>query len=641
MTEETSTPIGISRRSLISGVAAGSLLFATGISAARQNAQFEQMSVAELSQLVRQTSDDNEAVLALSEIFARCGVAVYDEDATTMLTSLKQVPSPLAFTESQVLTMAHELQGDSWRTVGDFDDFGPTESESGDPVPAFSDMYAGYAAGAYTPGADFAREILLTIPEGEGEIPAALLPAPTAVVSMMTGEILANMQELMPRPDTVVPGLPSIPSLPGLPDLPPLEKTYELPPLPELNDAFCGNVQSFVTTVIHRVLAVLETSRTVVTIPILDQIFGGLIGVIKFGLKVIVKAIDIVFAPVMGVLKSIAAAVAIASNLVGTLTPWTISVVADPNMNRLGIGPVETLTGDILINAGGADDIAWPAVITGCARSLNLPVPTRTSAGASVNVQIRNPSDKELIVLGQEERRLDDTGRLTVTYATTNETEAEIDQGEEEIGVVHISATIEREDLRQFLQQLVDTLLTNLPTIIADVLRDLTTRVVNSLRDKIVNLTSVKATTLMYVTYHRMHCLSGQYSVVNTFAVMQSLSVGAVGGEGAMYWWFNNSGSCTMSWDGIALAWENGAASIYSGVAEGTFSVRRGEVNVVFHSTNIVEYVSDPEYGDLEYYATPEQLSGLFSSMTLACGDPTYLRSNGYGFILWLAPVVA
>lgn len=628
-----------SRRALVGGVAFGALTASINTATAQQP-NFEQHSMAELLEIVRTNPDRAFAVQALTDVFARCGIAVFDETITRPLFSLRNQPSPLAFVESQIGTMVDELRQPSYRAAGGYDTFGPEVSKAGDPVPSFSDMYVRYGQNGTTPGSDFVRAVLMTTPDGNGEMPANLVPAPSAAVSVLTGEILGELQTSLNR--DILSQIPTVPSLPQLPDI---ENPFELPPLPELDNQVCANVQMFVTSVIQRVLSVLEQTRDVVTIPIIDQIFGAIVGVVKFGLRVIIKAIDVVIAPVMGVLKSIAAAVAIASNILGTVSMWTVKVEVTPDKTRLGQGPIETITGEIHVNAGGADDIPWPAIVTNCASTLGLAVPTRASAGSPVALTITNPSDKELVYLGLEERILDSTGKMTVTYATRNESQTEIDKGQEEIGVVYIEAEVEREDLRVFSEHLVDLLLAELPTIIADVLRDLTQATVLDLRNNLLKMLHSSATTRMYVTYHRMHCLIGHFYVANTHSIqMVSVwdGVPAENGTGTFHWWFNAEGTCTFSWDGTVIYWANSTTSYYSGVAEGTFVVTDGIVRITFTHTNGTMVATSPFVAsDQTYTFTPAQLEVEYGQFSLACGDTIYMRNMTWGDIWWLAPVVA
>lgn len=644
----------LNRRALVGGVIASTAAFALPV-ASHQLSDYEGMSIPDLYQTIRESNDEQAATSALTEVFSRSGLAVYDDDVTTMLVPLQHAPSPLSFTESQVVTMVQELRGDSWRVAGDFDSLGPEVSEAGEAVPAVSDLYAGYANGVPSPGGEFVRELMQRIPEGSGEIPASLLPAPTAAMSLMSGEILGSMQEQIQEAIPPLPGVPAIPSLPGLPELPPFENLYDLPPLPELDNQVCGNIKTFVNAVIQRVLSVLDSARTATTIPILSQIAAGVTGVIQFGLNVVTKAVEIVIAPVMGVLKSIAAAVAIASNLIGTITPWTVAIRAEPNRTRLGVGAFETISGDVLINAGGADDVAWPPIVTGCAEALGLSVPSRTSAGAPVEVTVHNPANLVLVELAEEERILDDSGNLTILYVTTNEPEDVALRGQEMTGVVYLNASVDRDDLRQFSERLIDLLLAELPTIIANVLRDLTQSLVNELREKILELTRVRSSALMFVTYHQLdeeeeqevepedtHCLVGNFEVVNTAEIVTTMS--GLSGEpsltvasvnGSWSWRFNTNGTFILSWDGVAASFQSGGTSTFSGEAAGSYSVDGEMVTLLFESSTIMNHYSGPE-GALSLPVPSEQLIPFFDQMSFICGDPTIL-STWWGAVLQLA----
>lgn len=395
------------------------------------------------------------------------------------------------------------------------------------------------------------------------------------------------------------------------------------------------------TSIIQRVLSVLENTRDVVTIPILDQIFAGVLGAIDFGLKIIVRAIDIVIEPAMAVLKSIAAAIAIATSILGTVTPWTISATANPGMTRLGVGPAEVISGVVDISAGGADDISWPPVIAGCASTLGLQVPKRTSAGTEIHVEIQNPAEKVLVELGKEPRVLDNTGKLSLTYVTTNEPQGAIDQGDEEIGVVYITTTIDRDDLRAFSQQLIDLMLAEIPTIIADIMRNLTMPVINQLRENILRLTIAQATTRIYVTYHREHCLDGEFMVMNMTTFLTAHTPQVIGTSGRIHWHFNRDGACSMIWEGVKAVFNHGGKSSYFGIAEGTFTVENGIVNIAFTSSNAREVATHPDHDETTFYLDAPWLSTEFGSWTIACGDTIYLGHTAQRYVMWLGPAVA
>lgn len=635
-----SKPGSVSRRVFIAGAAAG--IFALPrLGTAHQATDLDWQDAAGLLLLIRESPDLSEASSALTEVFARSGIGVFTDDASIMIRPLKAEPSPLAFTESQVASMVDELRAGGYRGAGEWNGLAPESTETGEAMPSLADFYAGYGWRSSTPGADFARQLIWEMPIGHGLMESGGLPAPRAAMAVMSGEILAGLQSHLASAPTSAPGVPSIPTLPGLPDLPPVGKVYDLPPLPELNDAACANIRAFVTTVIQRVLSVLENTRDVVTIPLLNEIFSGFLDAIDFGLKVIVRAIDIVIEPVMSVLKSIAAAVALASSILGTVTPWTVAIAATPNMTRLGVGPAEIISGDVQILAGGADNLPWPPVVTGCAAALNLPVPKRTSANTPVFVEIQNPSDRELVQLGQEPRLLDDAGLLTIGYVTTNETRGQIDTGDEEIGVVYITATIDREDLRQFSQQLVDILLAELPTIIADVLRDLTRSTVAALRENILALTTAQATTRMYVTYHREHCLHGEYMVMNMTTFLTAHTPEVLSASGRIHWWFNTDGACSMRWDGVKATFSHGGKATYAGVAEGTYAVDTGIVQITFTSSNAMEHTTHPDAGDHDFPLDAPWLTQEFGTWSLACGDTVYMGHTAQRYVMWLGPVVA
>lgn len=632
----------LSRRQLLQGAAGiglGIPLVAPRLSAAIRN-QPTELSLAPLDELILQTLDpfnQESGVEALTEVFARSGIAVFDLDIGQPLSPVATPASPLSFSLEQVTTMVTELRDGTSRPASAYDEVLPVPTApGGETLPQVSDLFAGYLAGGETSGAEASRLLAGTLPAASDLLPAADLPVSTASISLMTGEILGQLQQELPT--VSIPGGSAVPALPGLPEIPPMSSAVDLPPLPELDGSACSNVQRFVSTVIQRVLAVVDAASQVVTIPILGQIVAGIGKVIRLGISVVVTAIETIVAPVMGVLRAVSAGLAIASTVLGTISTWNVKITATPDHTRLGVGALEYLFGDIVIDAGGADEINWPPLVADCAMAANLHLPPRTSAGSAVRVEVKESAPRKLLQLGLEERVLNEAGKLLVTYGTENETEEQA-KGQEAVGIVSITATIERDDVRRLLNDLIGLLLAELPEVIATILQPIVGPVVNELRSRILDLAQVSGHTLMFVTYHRepeptppaeAGCLSGRFRVIDPKTFWGFDEQVTVNGD--WLWEFGSAGSMKVVFVDLAFDYGEGwEVVVRSGEATGTYSLAEdGSLTIQFLESTAV---------DIGPRRTDEVDMSLFSAWHVRCGTPVVLQNALLESVIELEPV--
>lgn len=619
--------------------------------AARQSPPLAEASAESLAATLLSPPTPLEGEEALIEVFARSGIAVFDLTSNQMLSPVAEPVSPLSYSREQVMVMAGELAAGASRTAGSFDTLMPITDPAGAPLPPVSDLYAGYLAGGETSGAEVSRLLMSPLPPNADPVPATDLPVSTASIGLMTGEILGQLHQHLPvAPAT---GGVTAPSLPGLPDLPAFETPVNLPPLPELDGSACSNVQHFIASVNRRVLAVVDAAaRVVAPIPLLGQIVSGIGKVIQLGISVVAGAIDTIIAPVMGVLRAVAAGLAIASSIVGTLSTWHVKVSPLPSETRLGVGALEVVSGDLVIDAGGADQVDWPPIVADCAAVANLRLPHRASAGSHVEVNFSEAAPRRLVGLGLEERVLDDVGRLRITYVTENETDEQA-QGQEAVGIVTFTVIVERDDVRQLLNSLVNLLLAELPTVIAEILQPIVGPVVTELRERILDLARVSGTGQLRVTYHREpeptppaaatgdSCLIGEFRVLDP--VQMIVGSGATGAsfDGECQWEFDDEGRVTLRFLDLDVDFGSGEfRSFLVGEASGTYDLSEsGILTIQFTTSAVEETTTSPVYGVDTHSVPVSELTVAFSPWQVACGSPVFLQHQALPLTMELVPI--
>ena len=652
--------IRLSRRRLVAtgvGAGVGLLLSRAAVSQPAAN-PFPDATADELLDAVLNTNNPELAIDALVTVFARSGIAVFDDEVTQPLVPPTAPISPLSFQRWQLSGIVSELAM-SGRPASSFHAIFPATTEDGIEVLTVGEMIAGYYGGGTTPGSDFTRAFLNRIVTQNMSVSAEELPAPTAIVSLLGGEILGQLYEastlgsstplkasettaetaMIPfsqaPPGINLPGLPEIPAIPNVP----------VPPLPSAGTGVCSAAQSFIATVQQRLLSVLQTAPQSIDVPVVREIVQALALGVQIGIGYLLKTVNILLAPVMNVLKTIGAGLAIASQIVGTISPWTVSLDMRPAINRFGVGG-ESVTGEIEISAGGWDRIDLPAVVVNCANVLNITLPKPTAKDAPVSMWVSQP--RPLLALDQTNASLDDRGRATVTYVTSNETVEEA-KGTEAIGIAWITATVEREDLKRLRDQLFNLLFSQLPAFLEQVIRPLIGPTATAMSNELIALASVKGTQPLYIIYHERReepeppdqpdddetsdCLPGTFQVADPAVALRMVMPGPAeilvqGGRYIMD--FRPGGIFAGTYETLTIAVSGGPVAFtytFNGTQGGTYTTSDGILTVNITSDNVtmtadIIAVQGEESGTLS-----GQISGPYS-----CGNPVVWQIGAEGF---------
>ena len=642
----------LSRRQLvISSIAAGATLLAAGKDAG--STAMQDLSAAtpdDLLNAILAQDNPEPAIDALVEVFARSGIAVFDDAITQPLTPPAVPASPLSFQRSQLAPLVAELATGSSRPAGEYDALFPQKTLEGDVAPSVGELLVGYYGSAVSPGAAFSKAYFDRLLTDDLRIGAADLPAPAILISLLAGEILAEFDEATSKsavsrkgshpiafsPAVMAFGQASGTSLPGLPEIPPIPEIVTAPLPPIEGSTICGMAQSFVSIVMQRIFSVLKAAEAVKSIPIIGGILGVLVEGVKIGLNVITKAVDALLAPVMGVIRAISAGLAVASMLIGTLSPWTVTLDLRPPRNRFGID-AEVVTGEIGIIAGGWDQIDFPPVIRECASLAGIQLPNPTSADAPVTLAALQ--SVPLITLDTPDLRLDNQGQATASYVTQNES-ADQAKGPQAIGIVWVSAVIEREDLKRLRQSLFDLLFSQLPDLIANIVRPLVGPVMDQLTDRLLQLVRVSGSQPLFVTYHEPPdepdeegngdgggtgggCFPGSYILVDPFVVQRMYIPFPMEMTGSNTWDFGADGTVLITFNNLILTlYPDPSATFtftFNGTQSGPYTTDGGVLSVQITENNAV---MDTDMIALQGQITgPTPMTGVLAG-PYVCGDP-------------------
>jgi len=411
-------------------------------------------------------------------------------------------PTPLRLLREQADAMSREALAGQGMLGSDLDNLVVTA----DGLPPASYFLAGYVSAAGTPGADLARNIMGV--QDWRNAPSVVYPSLVFVLyaadAARYADALAGFPTAVSKAQVGVPGrLPRI-------------RTMD-PQGP------CSLVQGFINTTISDFFTALGhlQSPQVATggggvlgwfgtglqaaFDLATGVVNGLIDASQFIVNGIVKAAA---QPLLDVIAKVAGALAVGSEIVLVLRPWTVVVTADPMQTQKAVGPEPGWPGAITATVtlpGGIDK--WPDTLADCAQAAGVPLPPLKPIGAPVVWTItQSPGDLVVQDPGLP-TVLDDKATARLTYVTTSETERAA-RGDAFEGRVKADIAIRRQEIADLQKTVSDEFFSLIPSLIVPILKPILNPVVQSL----LNLPAGLLDTHGYyrsvvVTYHE--CQSG------------------------------------------------------------------------------------------------------------------------------------
>lgn len=402
-----------------------------------------------------------DAVAATTERLAAAGIAVYGdaEDRTPVIEPVKPA-SPMRLLSWQVRSMVLEAHHGAGLTATALDEVAPPAVIGGVTRTA-SAIIAGWALHGETEAAEYARELL---GDRAGDPGAAVFPE---LVTVLFTADLATAGAAIARA-AKQPGRSAKPAL-------------WLGVAADATSA--GPCSAVVRFVDHTIATVFNAighlaqpapltgggvfAPLVKVVNAIAKAFVGAVNVAIDGAFVVVQklgrvAINALLAPV----ARIAGIVGTVAQVASAVRPWTLALTADPTRNRKAISPEAPLTGTLTarIDLGGLDE--WPPFLADCARQAGKPLPPLKPEGNQVTWTLTG-TQPDLIVGDGTRSVLDADGVVTTTYETT--VEPKFEDSSVATGLVHVTATVQRDDLtklqRSFEEMIQDGLRTLSPPV--------------------------------------------------------------------------------------------------------------------------------------------------------------------------------
>ena len=327
-----------------------------------------------LAERIAAPSYTGDSTDAFKAALARAGIAVVADTSTDPATAspevaLTGVSSPVELLDFQ----AHALAVGAWSGTAfsgaDLDSIAPVPSDSGSP--SLSELLAGYAATADTPGGAFTRALLagqdLTHPEA--------VRFPAAVLFLFVSDVATDGGRLA-APSTS----PSSPAARLLP----LAGGGPVIAQPAISIGLvCGGpsawIDAIVDAIVHAVtVAVPQNAAGAIIV----AIFGWIIHTVANAVKAVVNAL---LGPVLSFIRGIAVLASAIAEQMASVLPYGVHVTVSgaPAGEFSLVDQSQAGAYDVQVSAG--DLPSWPDALKQCARAANIALPDFSTRGASVS----------------------------------------------------------------------------------------------------------------------------------------------------------------------------------------------------------------------------------------------------------------
>ena len=302
---------------------------------------------------------------AFKEALARAGIAVVADTSTDPASAVPEVSLTGALSPFELLDFqAHALAVGAWAgaswTGAELDTVVALPADAG--APSLAELMAAYAATADTPGGALARALLA----GQDLTHPADIRFPAVVLVLFVSDVATDGGRL-PAPSPSSTAGANVELLPLAAAGPVVGR-----PVVDIG-LICGGPSAWIDAIVGRLEQAIDNA-----IP--QGLVGGLIvtalgWLIHIGVSVIKSMVDALLAPVLGVIRGIAAIASGIAEQIASLLPYSVFVTvagADAPNFFLGSNPQ---TGSFDVQVTGGDLPAWPDVLATCAAAAGIALP--------------------------------------------------------------------------------------------------------------------------------------------------------------------------------------------------------------------------------------------------------------------------
>ncbi|NUT23893.1 MAG: hypothetical protein HOV77_32420 [Hamadaea sp.] len=270
----------------------------------------------------------------------------------------------------------------------------------------------------------------------------------------------------------------------------------------------CEAVTGFIHTTIEKVFAAIGHIKIVTSsggwfMDALTFIRNLGAAVVNFGIDkikaIVIGGVDLALRPVISAIATVASVVAVASQILLFLQPWTGDIRPDPGIARRDASAHDgTMT--LRVRAGSNQPQQWPPEIEGCARVAGVTLPSLTPKDADVTWTVFEQAPGPMVVKVSDSGPLAADSTATWRYQTLPEPPDVAEGKLMQDGIVQLSAKVHRKDLDDLHERVTSLLFQGVPTLIQQVTEPFIRSVVGPAIQRLLSpLTALRDVTILGV----------------------------------------------------------------------------------------------------------------------------------------------
>ncbi len=439
------------------------------------------------------TGDSTDAFKAA---LARAGIAVVADTSTDPATATPEVPltatpSPVELLDFQAHALAVQAWGGAGWTGAELDGVVALPSDAPAGTPSMAQLLAAYAASAGTPGGAFARALLA----GQDLKDPATVRFPAVVLFLFASDLATDGGRVpapSPSPSAAVRLLPLAAAGPAV-AAPAVDLTL-----------LCSGPSGWIDAIVQNLEAALVNAMP-------PGIVGTILGAalswfIHIAAGVVKGLVDTFIAPVLTMIRGIAAIASGLAEQIASVLPFTVQVIAGHGDTTeggtffLGSDPQR---GQYTAYVSAGDLPKWPDAVTQCAEAAKIALPDFTSKGVPVTFgPLEAPSDP---LLGPTDQAVattatDDTGKATWPFLTARDPGDPT--GEQRNQFDYMPVAVHRPELDTLKRRLTLSLLSPLPPLLQPFVGALLAPVLDGIQDRLNNILDVRGRGPAIIVFH-------------------------------------------------------------------------------------------------------------------------------------------
>ena len=433
---------------------------------------------------------------AFTAALARAGIAVVADASTDPATATPEVPltataSPVELLDFQAHALAVQAWGGAGWTGAELDGVAPLPSDAPAGTPSLGQLLAVYAASADTPGGAFARALLA----GQDLRDPAAVRFPAVVLFLFASD-LATDGGRVPAPSA---GPSAAARLLPLAPVAPVVAA----PVVDLT-LFCSGPSGWIDAVVQNLEAALINAMP-------SGIVGTVLGAalswfIHIAAGLVKGLVDTFLAPVLTLIRGIAAIASGLAEQIASVMPFTVQVIAghgDTTEGATFFLDTDPQRGQYTAYVSAGDLPNWPTEVATCAKAAGIDLPDFTSKGVPVTFgPLEAPGDPLLGPTDQAATTTatDDTGKAAWPFLTARDPGDPT--GEQRNQFDYMSVAVHRPELETLKRRLTLALLSPLPALIQPFVGALLAPVLNGIQDRLNNILDVRGRGPAIIVFH-------------------------------------------------------------------------------------------------------------------------------------------